>query len=215
MLLESACPCSVCCPSSLWSINFTFPLIFLKLSEEKVHAFIWWAVNHLFMKDRPSGCVNVLFSLALGLVFCRTKAQPKHVPLCKTKSLRILKKGGCSREPVLPRSPMVQPSAESGLQWARTCRGRAGASPCQVEVVLALSTSCKLIFRKEASKLVGCPEVPVGSVELGINKCSSRRSGVKPEKKQCEASVGRGDSPGVQVGTPLGQSDREKQKQAP
>lgn len=40
--------------------------------------------------------------------------------------------------------------------------------------------------------LVRGPEVHVGSVEWGLSMGSSVRSGVKPEKNQEEANVGRG-----------------------
>lgn len=75
-----------------------------------------------------------------------------------------------------PNLPWLR-SAESGLQGAGTCQGRAGASLCQAGVVLVVSTSCKLIFRKEVGGLTGGPKIPVGLVEWEISKCPSRRSG--------------------------------------
>ena len=53
----------------------------------------------------------------------------------------------------------MKPSAESGLQGAATRQGKAGASPCRAEVVLAVSVSCQLVFRKEMQEFPGSPVV--------------------------------------------------------
>lgn len=156
MLLESEWFHSVCCPRSLWSINFTFSLIFPKLSKGEVHLFIWRAANNLLMIETSCGHVNMVFYVALNPVFCGVKALPKmsvsygcirqrfphHSRASPTQDCeegRTFLGTWASSFRVFPGYPLGRPSAKSGLQWAGTCQGRAWASPCRVEAVLAVS----------------------------------------------------------------------------
>lgn len=134
MLLESRCLCSLCCPSSLWFVNFAFSLIFPKLSKEKVHFFVWqwakkfahewenlWTYKHgVLLRPRSS----VLWNKGIAKMSASRRCVRQRFASHSTASGRVFLGTSASSFRDLPRSPMARTPAKSGLQWVGICQGR-------------------------------------------------------------------------------------------
>lgn len=216
MLLESKCLFSLLSQLSLihsFRFSFDFPQS-LKRESSLFHM----ASSEPFAHN--SGTLRtykVEFSLALSLVYHSTKPLPIMSP--KRRSIkqwfpnhsRACRTQDCEERGMFPENSASHLSPV--LWWDQLLSqgpsGQAGPFSAKRKSFLLCESIYKLKFREE---FLGSPEGQAGSVEWWFNMCSPGKSGIKPEKNKWEASVSRWVAWGVQVGTPLGQTDTPKRR---